>query len=109
MRTIKVELNEKDLEFIYTGLCCYMRRSLKNLKEESQEKVRTTLQKIEEARKEVKIMSKEKLKRMIYIRKCICPYCDFSSDILFPIEHYEGGSSGYRTFRCPSCRKIMEE
>lgn len=49
------------------------------------------------------------LKRMIYIRKYVCPYCGYTSDNLFPIEHYEGGSSGYRTFTCPDCGRGMEE
>ena len=49
------------------------------------------------------------IKSMIYIRKYVCPYCGYTSDELFPIEHYEGGSSGYRTFTCPNCGKEMEE
>lgn len=54
-------------------------------------------------------MSEKKLRRMIYIRKYICPNCDYSSNELFPIEHYEGGSSGYRTFSCPKCGEELEE
>lgn len=53
-KTIKVELNKEDLEFIRTGLCFYMKKSFKYLKEESQEKIRITLRKIEKAREEVK-------------------------------------------------------
>jgi len=54
-------------------------------------------------------MSEKKLKRMIYVRRYICPYCGFDSDQWFPIEHYEGGSGGYRTFRCPNCGEEIEE
>jgi len=52
----------------------------------------------------------EKLKRMIVHPPIYeCPYCGYKSTELFPIEHYEGGSSGYRTYRCPNCGKEMEE
>ena len=49
------------------------------------------------------------MESMIYIQKYVCPYCGYASRELFPIEHYEGGSSGYRTFKCPNCGKEMEE
>ena len=53
---------------------------------------------------------KNKLKGMIYIpSRCRCPYCGYEKEGLFPIEHYEGGSAGYRTFRCPVCGKEIEE
>ena len=38
-----------------------------------------------------------------------CPYCGYTSKKPFPIEHYEAGSSGYRTYRCPNCGREMEE
>lgn len=38
-----------------------------------------------------------------------CPYCGYKQSECFPIEHYEGGSAGYRTFRCPKCGMEMEE
>jgi len=41
-----------------------------------------------------------------------CPYCgrtDMDDTLGFPIEHYEGGSGGIRTFRCPKCKGEMIE
>lgn len=49
------------------------------------------------------------MERMIYIHDYVCPYCRYTSKTPFPIEHYEGGSAGYRTFRCPSCFQEIEE
>lgn len=74
---IKVELSKEDLEFICIGLCCYMRRSLKNLKEESQEQVRVTLRKMEEAREEVRSVDEITIKLELtseetaYVTYCI--------------------------------------
>ncbi len=38
----------------------------------------------------------------------VCPICGFRSFDMFPVEHWEAGSSGRRTYRCPGCNKELE-
>ena len=49
------------------------------------------------------------LKRIKIQHIYICPYCNYHSRYAFPLEKYQGGSSGYRTFKCPNCSEEMEE
>lgn len=49
------------------------------------------------------------LRKMIYEHIYKCPYCGYAASTMFPIKHYEGGSSGYRTFKCPNCDNEIEE
>lgn len=51
------------------------------------------------------------MKDLIHVNTTKCPYCDYTTNnfVEFQCVHYEGGSGGLRTFRCPNCGKEVGE